>query len=387
MAKEMQAPIARKDFQEWAGAVYRLYENIRLADGSSLSCTRHDLLPEVHALFVGSPENFHATMELCGLYDERLGEFRFINKELACLVDGLGDQELWNRSTQGENLLQLVMSYAENAIRQGYKTDLHTVEYDSLCQTVQTGLDAMTDYTGVLAARGEENAVLELRELALDIRAFWQDPLYAIYEKAGAKLERQYTEKFDQAVATAHKSGQAPVFGVEKARSILQTLSVHAEEEATENGNLYSVWRCSRLAKQLWDEYPSIKTRFRGSFTVDTSERYTKFGSIDSEHLKTANLRVSRKGLRGLTHERCSLPFPWRNSWNFLVFNLSYIQYTTKSLRNQLFPRKKLVFFGEYRYSAHNPDPDLAAASAPAGAPGSEPGHGDASGRETAAPA
>ena len=290
MAKEMQAPIARKDFQEWAGAVYRLYENIRRADGSSLSCTRHDLLPEVHALFVGSPENFHATMELCGLYDERLGEFRFINKELACLVDGLGDQELWNRSTQGENLLQLVMSYAENAIRQGYKTDLHTEEYDFLCQTVQTGLDAMTDYTGVLAARGEENAVLELRELALDIRAFWQDPLYAIYEKAGAKLERQYTEKFDQAVATAHKSGQAPVFGVEKARSILQTLSVHAEEEATENGNLYSVWRCSRLAKQLWDEYPSIKTRFRGSFTVDTSERYTKFGSIDSEHLKTANL-------------------------------------------------------------------------------------------------
>lgn len=99
------------------------------------------------------------------------------------------------------------------------------------------------------------------------------------------------------------------------------------------------------------------------------------------------NLRVSRKGLRGLTHERCSLPFPWRNSWNFLVFNLSYIQYTTKSLRNQLFPRKKLVFFGEFRYSAHNPDPDLAAASAPAGAPGSGPGHGDTAGRETAAPA
>lgn len=47
----------------------------------------------------------------------------------------------------------------------------------------------------------------------------------------------------------------------------------------------------------------------------------------------------------------------------------------------------EVKLFGDFRYSAHNPDPDLAAASAPAGAPGSEPGHGDAAGRETAAPA
>lgn len=47
----------------------------------------------------------------------------------------------------------------------------------------------------------------------------------------------------------------------------------------------------------------------------------------------------------------------------------------------------EVKLFGDYRYSAHNPDPDLAAASAPAGAPGSGPGHGDTAGRETAAPA
>lgn len=42
--------------------------------------------------------------------------------------------------------------------------------------------------------------------------------------------------------------------------------------------------------------------------------------------------------------------------------------------------------FGEFRYSAHNPDPGPAAASVPAGAPGAESGHGDAAGHEAASP-
>lgn len=282
MAEEMQTPIARKDFQEWAGATYRLYENIRQTDGSVLGCTRYDLLPEVHALFVGNPENLHATMDLCGLYDEKLGEFRFINKQLAAIVDDLAGQELWDRARQGPNLLQLVTSYAQNAIERGYKTYPYASRYDEQARTVRTGLNAMTAYAGMLAAQGEETAVLELRQLALDMRKFWQDPLYEVYEKAGARMERQYTEKFDRAVTAAEETGQPPVFNAEKARSILRGLSVHAEEEATGNGNLYAVWRCSRLAKQLWEEYPSVRTAFCGNFIVDTSEQYTETESTNT---------------------------------------------------------------------------------------------------------
>lgn len=186
MTGEMQAPIARKDFQEWAGGRYRLYENIRKMDGSVLGCTRYDLLPEVRALFVGDPENLHATMDMCGLYDKKLGEFRYINRRLAAVVDGLAGHELWDRSTQGPDLLQLVTSYAKSAVEQGYKTYPYAEVYDEQKRTVQAGLNAMTAYAGVLAARGEESAVLELRELALDMRTFWQDFLYEIYEKAGA---------------------------------------------------------------------------------------------------------------------------------------------------------------------------------------------------------
>ena len=281
MAEEMRAPIARKDFQEWAGATDRLYEHIRQADGSLLGCTRYDLLPEVSALFIDSPENIQGTMELCGLYDRKLGEFRFITKELAAIVDGLAEQELWDRSTQGPNLLQLVTSYAQNAAERGYETEPYAEEYGKQARTVRAGLNAMTSYAGVLAARGEEHAVLELRELALDMRAFWQDPFYEVYEKAGARMERQYAEKFDRAVTAARETGQPPAFNAEKARAILRGLSVHAEEEAVGNGNLYSVWRCSRVAKMIWDEHPSVRTAFCGDFTVDTRERYTELGSMD----------------------------------------------------------------------------------------------------------
>lgn len=137
----------------------------------------------------------------------------------------------------------------------------------------------------MLAARGEETAVLELRDLAMYMREFWQDFLYTIYEKAGARMEQQYAEKFDQTVTTARASRQPPAFNVEKATAILHGLSVHAEEEAVGNENLYSVWRCSRLAKRIWDEYPSIKTAFHGDFTVDTREQYTELGSTGSVSL------------------------------------------------------------------------------------------------------
>ena len=282
MWDEMQAPVARKDFQEWAGAEYRLYENIRQTDGSVMTCTRHDRLPDVCALFVCSPEDLRETMELCGPYDKKLGEFRYINQKMASVVDGLSGRELWDRSKQGPNLLQLVTSYAKNAVRQGYEVYSYAKGYDELERTVRTGLNAMTAYAGVLAARGEEDAVQDLRDLALSMRSFWQDPLYAFYEKAGARMERQYSEKFDQAVTAARASGQPPAFNTEKARAILRGLSIHAEEESVGNENLYSVWRCSRLAKRIWDEYPSVKTAFCGNFVVDTREQYTELGSTGS---------------------------------------------------------------------------------------------------------
>ena len=161
MAEEMRAPIARKDFQEWAGATYRLYEHIRQADGALLGCTRYDLLPEVSALFIDSPENIQGTMELCGLYDRKLGEFRFITKELAAIVDGLAEQELWDRSTQGPNLLQLVTSYAQNAADRGYETEPYAEEYGKQARTVRAGLNAILRRVG-----GKDQ--WEIGEAALD---------------------------------------------------------------------------------------------------------------------------------------------------------------------------------------------------------------------------
>ena len=194
----------------------------------------------------------------------------------------------------------MTKGWGSSASSQRNETEPYAEKYDKQKRTVRAGLNAMTAYAGVLAARGEENAVLELRDLAMDMRAFWQDPLYEIYEKAGARMERQYAARFDQAVTAASESGQPPEFNTEKARAILRGLSVHAEEEAVGNGNLYSVWRCSCLAKQIWDEHPSVRTAFHGGFTVDIREQYTELESTGSINLPELEQTVKGMEMGGM---------------------------------------------------------------------------------------
>ena len=81
------------------------------------------------------------------------------------------------------------------------------------------------------------------------------------------------------------RSGQAPAFGSGKAYSVLRGLAVHAEE-VTQNEDAFSVWECCRLARRVAGDHPDQFEVFNGDFTADYSERFTKFGSQDWEHLQ-----------------------------------------------------------------------------------------------------
>ena len=48
-------------------------------------------------------------------------------------------------------------------------------------------LSAMIDYAAVLSARGEQNAVLDTRDLAIEMLYFWRDSIYHTYEKGRAE--------------------------------------------------------------------------------------------------------------------------------------------------------------------------------------------------------
>lgn len=193
---------------------------------------------------------------------------------------------MWDRTRQGPNLMQLVKNYGRNAVAQGgYKVSKTTIEYDAFRRTVFAGLNAMASYAGVLAARGEETALLDLRDLAFQMHPFWQDYLYQEYQKVGEKLERQYHEKFDRAVELARESGQPPAFDGQKASAILKALDIHAQEELYGNGNQFAVWQCSHLAKRLQEEYPRVRTDFGQNSPADHCERFTQFGCKSCEEL------------------------------------------------------------------------------------------------------
>lgn len=250
-----QAPVSREELRAWVDHVYGLFLNIRQENGAVLGFTRDDILPDVAVLFAGDPDNLCETMDLCGLYDRRTKQFRFADHVLSSVVEGLDNAELSDQTGQG--LLDLVKNYVRNAVENdGYPTHPWDVQYEEKEQAVQAGLKEMTGYAGVLAAAGKEAELQELRGLAVKMRYFWRDCLYAVYQKAGKELERQYLEAFDKAAASARASGQAPAFGSDNASAIIRGLFVHAEEQRVENGNLPAYRRCRGLAERLQSEYP-----------------------------------------------------------------------------------------------------------------------------------
>lgn len=249
-----QAPVSKEEFRAWVDHVYGLFLYIQQENGAVLGFTRDDILPDVEVLFAGDPDNLCETMDLCGLYDRRKKQFRFADHVLSSVVEGLDKTELSDQAGQG--LLDLVKGYVQNAVKnEGYPTHPWDVQYEEKEQTVQAGLKEMIGYAGVLAAAGKEAELQELRGLAIKMRYFWQDCLYAVYQKAGKKLERQYLEEFDKAAASARASGQASAFDSANASAIIRGLFVHAEEQRVENENLPAYWRCRDLAERLQSEY------------------------------------------------------------------------------------------------------------------------------------
>ena len=283
----VQAPVSREQFQQWSGDKYGVFMHVRQDSGDDLTVYSDMRFPEITVLFLGEAEKFRDTVEICGMYDSRMQEFRFISDHLASIVDGISETERWRGVHSSEDVYARISSYVKESVEtKGYRfRNKMDAQFAEVRQDAQSAITAMTEYAAVLAARGEPDAVLDVRDLAKEMLHFWRDPVYETYEQGYETVERQYLEQFDQAVAAAMESGQAPAFSSDKAHSILRGLAIHAEE-VTQNEDAFSVWECCRLAKRVAMDHPDQCAVFNGDFTADYSERFTKFGSQDQEHLQ-----------------------------------------------------------------------------------------------------
>lgn len=221
------------------------------------------------------------------MYDIRTRKFQFISDRLASIVDGISETERWQGVHTSEDVYSRISSYAEKAVTEkGYRFQNEMEDqFVEVRRNAQSALSAMIDYAAVLAGRDEADAVLDTRDLAQAILHMWRDPVYETYERGYEKVEKQYLERFDQAVSAAKDSGQPPSFDSAKAHCLLRGLAIHAAE-VTENEDAFSVWACCRLAKRVVGDHPDQYGAFNGDFTADYEERFTKFGSQDWEHLQ-----------------------------------------------------------------------------------------------------
>ena len=290
--REVQSPVSRDTLREWTEDRHGVYMNVRTDSDKVLTVYNETLFPEISVLFVGDAENFNDTVEICGMYDQRTGEFRFVSSQLSSIVNGISEAECCSGSDRSEDIYAEIQRYAKEAVDQkGYKYENSGSEIHADLQRItRTGLSNLVDYAAMLATRGERSAVLDARDLAVEMLHFWRDGVYDTYEAGYTRLEQQYLEGFDQAVLQAENTGQPPAFSAKQAENLLESLAIHAEA-ATDNENAFSVWECCRLAKRVAMDYPDQCAMFNGDFTADYSERFTGFGSQDWDHLERGRLQ------------------------------------------------------------------------------------------------
>ena len=87
--REVQSPVSRDTLREWTEDRHGVYMNVRTDSDKVLTLYNDTLFPEISVLFAGDAGKFNDTVEICGMYDKKAHEFRFVSDKLASIVDGV----------------------------------------------------------------------------------------------------------------------------------------------------------------------------------------------------------------------------------------------------------------------------------------------------------
>ena len=191
MYETVQAPISKEFLSQWLETLYNIAINIQQSNGDTLQL-HHDeySIPEIDVLFFSSPEDFCGTVEIGGIYDLRTRSFHFIREQLASVVDGFSKTELYPGADTSEDVYEKIKQYAKKAIEEkGYQfKQPGSANHVESLRNARSALSAMAKYAEVLASKGEQSAVQDIRDLAWRMIYFWCDPIYLIYERGMEKV-------------------------------------------------------------------------------------------------------------------------------------------------------------------------------------------------------
>ena len=121
----------------------------------------------------------------------------------------------------------------------------------------------LNSYAAGLAVTGRESELQELRKFVVEAAAFWV--LNGDDSKNGYwTIKAEYEGAFDQAVAAARSTGQAPILSREAQGSILSGLELYSKEMTDSGGMERWVRQCDALAEQLREEWAVPEARMGG---------------------------------------------------------------------------------------------------------------------------
>ena len=114
----------------------------------------------------------------------------------------------------------------------------------------------LTTVAAQRAALHQEEDIPKLRKIILEMVPFWGlDGGADVDKETARRMEQQYRESFDRAVAAAGRSGEAPSLSDSTRKDVLIALEIHRQE--LENDGTLDDWaeECATLKGQLQSEW------------------------------------------------------------------------------------------------------------------------------------
>lgn len=159
---------------------------------------------------------------------------------------------------------------------------------------MQECIEALVNYAAILSKQNVKEYLADLGDLIHSMLWVWAPEDYIDPRSKSTRLQGEYSRR----IMTAARCSKASVFtsklSDKQLSAIIHGLSIHAENAAAEREDLLEVWQCCRLARKLREDYSEQTPQsleLQGNFITDESDRFTKFGSTDPDHVVQGMVR------------------------------------------------------------------------------------------------
>lgn len=159
---------------------------------------------------------------------------------------------------------------------------------------VRECIKALVSYAAILSSQNAKEYLPDLKDVVNSMLWVWAPEDFIDSRDKPTRLQEEYARKIMIAARSSKASVSSSKLSDKQLGAIIRGLSIHAESAATVRENLLEVWQCCRLARKLREDYSEQTPQsleLQGNFIIDEAERFTKFGSIDPDHVVQGMVR------------------------------------------------------------------------------------------------